>query len=83
MTAIIERFDALADSASLRFDHLFDGVETRLAVIVTFLALLELVKMHVLGLRQNASGGEILVVRVDPTPAAADGADAPIEAQHG
>jgi len=83
MTAIIERFDALADSASLRFDHLFDGVETRLAVIVTFLALLELVKMHVLGLRQNASGGEILVVRVDPTPAAADGADSPNEAQHG
>ena len=83
MTAIIERFDALADSARLRFGQLFDGAETRLAVIVTFLALLELVKMHVLGLRQDSPGGEIVVVRVDSTGPSADGADPLSGPQHG
>lgn len=83
MTAIIERFDALADSAQLRFDELFDRAETRLAVIVTFLALLELVKMHVLGLRQSAPGGEILVVRVDPAAPSANGGDSSNELHHG
>lgn len=77
MTAIIERFDALADGARLRFADLFDGAETRVAVIVTFLALLELVKMHVLGLRQGAPGGEILVLRVDPVAAGADNGEVP------
>lgn len=83
MTAIIERFDALAEGARLRFDELFDGAETRLSVIVTFLALLELVKMHVLGLRQGAPGGDILVVRVDPVVAGADGGQDLSEAPHG
>jgi segregation and condensation protein A len=84
MTAIIERFDAMADGSCLRFDELFGGAETRVAVIVTFLALLELVKMHVLGLRQGAPSAEILIVRVDPVaPGAVDNGDQPSEAQDG
>ncbi len=83
MTAIIERFDALAEGARLRFEDLFDGAESRLSVIVTFLALLELVKMHVLGLRQGAPGGDILVVRVDPVATAVDNGHEPSEAQDG
>lgn len=83
MTAIIERFDALADRSRLRFTELFDGAETRLGVIVTFLALLELVKMHVLGLRQDAQGGEILVVRVEPPAPSSNGAETTSEAHHG
>jgi hypothetical protein len=42
-----------------------------------------LVKMHVLGLRQDAPGGEILVVRVDQTASAANDADSSSEAYHG
>jgi segregation and condensation protein A len=83
MTSIIERFDALAEGARLRFDELFDGAETRLSVIVTFLALLELVKMHVLGLRQGAPDGDILVVRVDPVAVTTDNGHEPSEAQDG
>jgi segregation and condensation protein A len=56
MTQIVERLDRLDDPAELRFDQLFDTDRRRIAVIVTFLALLELVKIHVLGLRQAEAG---------------------------
>lgn len=69
MTAIIERFDAMAEGERLRFHELFDGVATRTAVIVTFLALLELVKMHVLGLRQTGPDADIDVLRLEGGPA--------------
>jgi segregation and condensation protein A len=73
MTAIIERFDALAEGSRVRFHELFEGAATRTAVIVTFLALLELVKMHVLGLRQTGPGAEIDVLRLESVPTADSG----------
>jgi chromatin segregation and condensation protein Rec8/ScpA/Scc1 (kleisin family) len=39
-------------------------------VIVTFLALLELVKIRVLGLRQAEAGGAIILIRLAPAAAA-------------
>jgi segregation and condensation protein A len=70
MTQILERLDRLDDPAELRFDQLFDTDRRRIAVIVTFLALLELVKIHVLGLRQAEAGGAIILVRLAPAGAA-------------
>jgi segregation and condensation protein A len=75
MTAIIERFDALAEGSRVRFHELFEGAATRTAVIVTFLALLELVKMHVLGLRQTGPGAEIDVLRLESVPTADGGGE--------
>lgn len=68
MTQILEQVDALSDGVSLRFDQLFEGAHTRATVIVTFLALLELVKLHVLGLRQAQTEGAIVIIRLDGTP---------------
>ncbi|MFZ5875512.1 MAG: segregation and condensation protein A [Nitrospirota bacterium] len=73
MTAIIERFDVLADGERVRFHELFEGAATRTAVIVTFLALLELVKIHVLGLRQSGPSAEIEVLRMESVPAGVGG----------
>ncbi len=70
MTQIVERLDRLDDPAELRFDQLFDTDRRRIAVIVTFLALLELVKIHALGLRQAEAGGAIILVRLAPAGAA-------------
>jgi segregation and condensation protein A len=69
MTAIIERFDAMPEGERVRFHQLFDAAATRTAVIVTFLALLELVKMHVLGLRQTSPNAEIDVLRLESVSA--------------
>ncbi|MEO5657123.1 MAG: segregation/condensation protein A [Nitrospiria bacterium] len=65
MTKILERIDELGDGMTLRFDQLFEGAQSRVAVIVTFLALLELVKIHVLGLRQDEAAGTIAIVRLE------------------
>jgi len=70
MTQIVERLDRLDDPAELRFDQLFDTDRRRIAVIVTFLALLELVKIRVLGLRQAEAGGAIILIRLAPAATA-------------
>jgi segregation and condensation protein A len=49
--------------ASLRFEQLFDDVTTRELLIVTFLALLELVRVRVLTLYQQKAFGTIHVNR--------------------
>jgi segregation and condensation protein A len=85
MTAIIERFDAMVEGERVRFHELFEGAATRTAVIVTFLALLELVKMHVLGLRQSSPSAEIEVLRLESVAAdvGGDGNGPPGDALNG
>lgn len=63
MTTIIER---LEERLELGFDQLFEDDRTRIGVIVTFLALLELVKIRAAGLRQIESFGTIVVFRLEP-----------------
>jgi len=64
MTTIIAR---LEDRLEVGFDQLFSDDRTRIGVIVTFLALLELVKIRAVGLRQNESFGTIVVFRLEPS----------------
>lgn len=48
---------------SLRFDELFGGSATRTEIVVTFLAMLELIRMKQLRVRQEQAMGEIWVER--------------------
>lgn len=64
MTQILERLDRLDEEEELSFEGLFDADGSRIAVIVTFLAVLELVRIQVLGLRQAEAGGTIAVRRL-------------------
>lgn len=54
----------VSNSASLRFSELLDGKASRLEVLVTFLAVLELIKQHELHAVQEATFGEILLTAV-------------------
>lgn len=58
---------ALADRSSLAFTDLMAGVVSRSEVVVTFLAMLELVKMRLARLLQNGRGGPIWLYAVDGT----------------
>lgn len=59
-----------------RFSRLFDGMATRTEIVVTFLALLELIRLRKLRVAQSEAFGEIDIVRADqeavavPPPAA-------------
>jgi len=54
--------DVLRKGGEQSFDQLFSTGKTRLEVVVTFLALLELVKRHMVGASQNALFGNIRLV---------------------
>lgn len=54
----------LKKRSTIGFQELLSDAGNRTEIIVSFLALLELVKGHVIGLRQNGEFGEILVERV-------------------
>jgi segregation and condensation protein A len=53
----------LCDAAEVRFEELFDGDMRKIVVVVTFMAILELVKMQQISFRQEESFGPIFVVR--------------------
>lgn len=53
--------------ASRSFDDLFQSATTKSEVIVTFLALLELMKLNQFRVRQNSLLGSITIERRDPT----------------
>jgi len=66
---------ALTERPGLRFSELFEGVTSRSEVVVTFLALLELIRLKQLAAVQREPFGEIEICRVTaapglPTPAA-------------
>jgi segregation and condensation protein A len=64
MALIRER---LAGRASLAFDEILDECTTRTEVVLSFLALLELLKKGELDVQQEATFGPILMLAVSPT----------------
>ena len=75
--SVSEKIESLRHSLltqkRIRFSDLFAGTTSRSEVVVTFLALLELVRLKVLGAVQDAAFGEIQIELVEgpPTPDAA------------
>jgi segregation and condensation protein A len=68
----------LSERASVRFSELFEGVTSRSEVVVTFLALLELIRLKQLTAVQREPFGEIEICRAaaaPPLPAPAPAAD--------
>jgi len=58
----------LGERATVRFSELFEGVTSRSEVVVTFLALLELVRLKQLAAVQREPFGEIEICRLTPAP---------------
>jgi len=56
----------LSERPSLRFSELFEGVTSRSEVVVTFLALLELIRLKQITAAQREPFGEIEICRVAP-----------------
>jgi segregation and condensation protein A len=67
---------ALRERLSLKFSELFEGVTSRSEVVVTFLALLELIRLKQLTALQREPFGEIEICRAEPVAAAAETAPA-------
>lgn len=57
---------AIRERARLKFSELFAGVTSRSEVVVTFLALLELIRLKQLAAVQNEPFGEIEICRAEP-----------------
>jgi segregation and condensation protein A len=63
----IERvLSVLADRAEVRFEDLFTDDLRKIVVVVTFMAILELVKMQEITFRQEERFGSIMVIRRTP-----------------
>jgi segregation and condensation protein A len=59
----------LSERGSVRFSELFEGVTSRFEVVVTFLALLELIRLKQVTAAQREPFGEIEICRVTAAPA--------------
>ena len=59
----------LSERLSARFSELFEGVTSRSEVVVTFLALLELIRLRQITAMQREPFGEIEICRGAPAPA--------------
>ncbi|MFY8217050.1 MAG: segregation and condensation protein A [Chthoniobacterales bacterium] len=59
----------IENGTSLRFEEMFPEQASRSEVVVTFLALLELIRMKQLRVRQDGQFGEIWIDRADTGPA--------------
>ena len=74
----------VAPGTNILFEQLFDDVTTRALLIVTFLALLELVRLRVLRVYQTKAFGPIHVSRPDETvPPATETSDRPPDTTDG
>src|SRR5882724_9192807 len=71
-TKIREVLDLLANKESLAFEELFSGSQRRIDFIVTFLALLELIRLKQIVAMQSETFGNIRIFRLSPEDAAAD-----------
>ena len=58
----------LSERVTMRFSELFEGVTSRSEVVVTFLALLELIRLKQLAAVQREPFGEIEICRLAPSP---------------
>ena len=61
---------SVSERSRLKFSELFAGVTSRSEVVVTFLALLELIRLKQLAAVQAEAFGEIDICRASPPPAA-------------
>jgi segregation and condensation protein A len=68
---------SIRERPRLRFGELFVGVTSRSEVVVTFLALLELIRLKQLMAVQGEAFGEIEICRAEPVTAPAAGSAAP------
>jgi len=59
---------ALSERAQMKFSELFAGVTSRSEVVVTFLALLELIRLKQIVAIQREPFGEIGICRASPPP---------------
>ena len=70
---VSEKIDYLlrvtSSGISMRFEELFADVASRAEIVVTFLAMLELIRMKHLRIRQEAQFGEIWIDRADAAAA--------------
>jgi segregation and condensation protein A len=82
MTLLLDRLRALG---SLYFEALFDGAKSRMEVVVTFLAMLELVKVRAIRFYQEEMAGPIMIEAATAMDEAAERAvlDEAEEDQHG
>jgi segregation and condensation protein A len=82
MTLVLE---TLRSGEAVLFERLFSDVKTRMEVVVTFLAMLELVKVRAIRIVQEELGGPILIQPAVGRDEAADlmGAYSDEEEQHG
>src|SRR4029077_15817985 len=69
---IRELRDLLATKGSLAFEELFTSSRRRIDYIVTFLALLELIRLKQIVAMQSETFGHIRIFRLSPEEAAAD-----------
>ena len=67
----------VGERATLRFSDLFEGVTSRSEVVVTFLALLELIRLKQLTAVQREPFGEIQICRAEAGPATGPVASVP------
>jgi segregation and condensation protein A len=58
MTLLLDR---LRGDPRMVFESLFNEVKSRMEIIVTFLAMLELVKVRAIRIFQDEPGGEIII----------------------
>ena len=82
MTLLLDRLRTLG---SLYFEALFDDVKSRMEVVVTFLAMLELVKVRAIRIYQEEMAGPIMIEAAADMDEAAENAviDDAEEEQHG
>ena len=63
------------EKQEVSFSLLFGELATRGEVVCTFLALLELIRLHQLGARQSGEFGEIVIFKAEGEPALAPDED--------
>ena len=69
----IERvLSLLTDRPEIRFEELFADDMRKIVIVVTFMAILELIKMHEITFRQEERFGAIIVTRRSADPALED-----------
>jgi segregation and condensation protein A len=67
---------ALSERGSIKFSELFEGVTSRSEVVVTFLALLELIRLKQITALQKEPFGEIEICRASPAAVEASSSEA-------
>ena len=75
---IIERIESLvARESSFSFNGLLRRAKSRTEIVVTFLAVLELIKAHRVLVRQERLFGEIVILRAEDPPEALGAQESP------